>query len=206
MWYPLVVKPIDAFPGIMPLGKIDAIAAYFKTRSLSDLETSATIAVGPEAANFVVGRALEEMLPDTTHQSGIIAILEASGEAVVGQLDGLPRSNFTDYLADHAGISQRKMARAIGRAGLSIVTHFTGHFDRDAISMTYVNPGRRQNNGRLAVVTLHPDHDFVNVHGYHPVTGQGDVANMPDAIEALLEDAQLAANAMAAAVISRSAQ
>lgn len=126
----------------------------------------------------------------------LLQTLRGSGETVLGQISGLKESRFTDFLADAVGMPQRRMNRIIGHTGLSIVTHFVGHTDKDTITMSYRGSSGRRQGEDLAFVRIHDHHDFINLHASYPIRGEGNIAEVPGAVEALLEDAQIAAAAI----------
>lgn len=134
------------------------------------------------------------------------------GQNVITQLSAssVQESHFLNFLATTLGTSQRQLHRAIGSRGLFInadlqnpslgIPH--GHYGPRHVTMVFepiVDQRRRTppSPHPIAYVALNaePGHEYADVFTGDPFRGEGNVAEVPGALEALMQDAQIIAEA-----------
>jgi hypothetical protein len=132
------------------------------------------------------------------------------GEGAVTQLSasGVQESHFLNFLATTLGTSQSQLRRAIGSRGLLINADLQNppmgplrdHYGARHVTMTFesiADRGRRTLAHPLAYVALNaePGHEYADVFTGGPFRGEGNVAEVPGALEALMQDAHIVAEA-----------
>lgn len=120
-------------------------------------------------------------------------------------LEGLRTTNLTEFLAGALDISHRRLCRSLGFTTMRIITelrepphHLAGSIRLQYQAASRLDPGK--NYASVLEVGLHDSHDFVNL-GFdeHPqVEGRGNIAAVPGALEALMEDVKLVTAGMIA--------
>lgn len=135
------------------------------------------------------------------------------GTNVVTQLSarGIQESHFLNFLATTLGMSQRPLRRAIGSRGLFINADLQdpplgtlhGHHGPRHLTMTFESIADNKRNPPahpIAYVALNaePGHEYVDVFTGGPFRGEGNVAEVSGALEALMQDAQIVAEAAVA--------
>jgi hypothetical protein len=165
------------------------------------------------------GRSMLE-LSDTPSVKGVVGYLDGvrheenarrfGGKSAMTELSarGVQESHFLNFLATTLGTPQRQLRRAVGNRGLFISADFQnppagpphGHdFDRH-LTITFESIEGIRGRTRphpLAYVALNaePGHEYADVFTGGPFRGEGNVAEVPGALDALMQDARAAAEA-----------
>lgn len=119
---------------------------------------------------------------------------------------GVQESHFLNFLATTLGTPQRQLSKAVGGQGLLISADlqnppmgpFHGHDGPRHLTMTFesiAGKGRGTLVHPIAYVALNaePGHEYADVFTRGPFRGEGNVAEVPGALEALMQDAQIVA-------------
>ena len=205
---------IKNLPGVAPLGSVDLLDRYIRERGAGEIGSMAAEVVGPSAAVFAVeevaahlqrmradrevnGGGVVGFLKEAHHLAKLAAITtgnEARQYSTLGTANGLRTTSFTNFLGRALGISQRTIDRASGQDMRILAHYWDGAFTGD-ITLNFESIKRRRGGypiiEPLAVVALNDGAEFINVSGYTPFRGEGNMANVPGAAEALMEDAMI---------------
>ena len=207
------IRSIERLPGAKPLGEADPLAAYLRTRSANEIEFLAVEAVGPDAAAFAaeaLKRETAKMLAARErHAQGLVGFLnDAHGLAALagvaagnplaihrgsGNINKLQETSLTNFLAAELGISG--LRKRLSMRQMRIFTQFGPYGDPGLIQMQYDNTAGKWPE-TMVVVSVHDSNGFVNVKTGRPFAGGADLSDIPEAVEAIMQDAQLVADGM----------
>ena len=184
---------------------------------MADLQELLEETAGTKAAAFGVremhGRLREQRERQTVHAQGVVGLITDAQELArraalvhgspmafsrVGDTGWVHDTSLMKFFGDAAGLSTRGLRKAIGGQGQHISMRYGEGVNTGGVYMNYFARTSRPDKSRLlASVFMHDSYPFANVTNTHaPLTGEGNIAGVPGALEALMDDAQMLGHAM----------